>query len=165
MSDYLVVLVDGARARHFSLEPVEITDMEGGPNLVELGDLINPEQDTANGELWTNNKSGRNRVRGSGQAHGYDDHREKHGEEIKRRFVRTIAQETAQFVDKLGSRNLVIAAEKRMLGYLRNEFDTQFKGGIQLRFIPKDLSKLSARAAHEYLAKENHLPGRKVVSV
>jgi protein required for attachment to host cells len=161
MSDYSVVVVDGARARFFTLEPADSPETEGGPNLVERRDLVNPEQKIHSGHLWSDAKTGRNRAGGGGQAHGYDDHREQHVDEFKRRFAREIAQEAARVAQDNNARNIVLVAQKRMLGFLRSELDPLLKNGVSISEIAKDVSKLAPQELHRYLAKVKILPARR----
>lgn len=161
MSDYCVVLVNGARARFFTLEPADKHSTEGGPNLKEQWDLVNPEEELHGDELWSDMKSGRNRVSGSGQAHGYDDHRSGHSDESRRRFARGIAREAVRLIQDNGSKNVILASQKRMLGFLRSELDPLAKTGVALQAITKDLSKLSPQQVHEHLARENLVPPRR----
>lgn len=161
MSEYCVVVADGARARFFTLEAVESPDTEGGPNLRERKDLVNPEQKDHVGQLWSDAKTGRNRAPGGGQAHGYDDHRTQHADEFKRRFARNVAQEMARLVKASGARNVILAAQKRMLGFLRVELGPLLRNGVHVHAIAKDLCKFPPHEVHKYLAKETSLPPRK----
>lgn len=161
MSDYCVVLVDGGRARFFTLEPAEDTVAEGGPNLKEHEDLLNPEQEASGGELWSEVKSGRNRVPMGGQAHGYDDHRDVHLDEYRRRFARSVAREATRLARENHSKNIVLAAQSKMLGLVRNELDQALPPGVAVRDIAKDISKLSPQEVHKYLAREHLVPPRR----
>ncbi len=160
MSDYVVVVADGARARFFSLEEAPIG--EGGPNLIEHEDLVNPEAEMAGRELYTDEKSGRNKAPGGGPAHGYDDHRERHNEEIEQRFAKNVAAEAVQRVKRHGAVKLILVADKRMLGMLRSALSPD---GFRVAEVPKDLSKLKPHALHEYLAGEKLIPARKPAMV
>jgi len=161
MSEYVVVVADGSRARFFTLEPAEIPEIEGGPNLVEREDLANPERELPDRELWSEVKTGRNRAPNGGPAHGYDDHRAQHEAEYERRFARAVAERAAALAAANGTRRVVIAAEKRMLGFLRNELGSLERAGVEVREVARDLSKLGARQIHEHLAKEGALPRRR----
>lgn len=165
MNQTSVVVVNGSRARFFTLEPAQLGSIEGGPNLREREDLINPDVESHDQELWTETKSGRNRAPGGGPAHGYDDHRDEHLDEFKRRFAREVAREAAGLVKETGSERLVLAAQKRMLGFLREELDPLLQTGVKVVEVTKDLSKMSAQELHQYLAREKVLPARKRPSV
>ncbi len=161
MQQNCVVVAGGARARFFTLEEVEFPEMQSGPNLCEVNDLINPEKEAAAGELWSDSKSGRNRGGSGGGAHGYDDHRTQHEDEFERRFARDIAREAARLIDKSSTRQLVLVAQKRILGFLRNELDALIKAGVEIHELAKDLSKLSPLELHEHLAREHLIPQRR----
>lgn len=161
MSDYCIVVVDGMHARFFTLEPAKSPDTEGGPDLMEHAGLRDREQQGHPGELWSDVKAGRNRAPGRGQAHGYDDHRAQHMDEFKRRFARSVAHTAARVAQSNHSKSVIVAAQKRMLGFLRGELDALLKTGVEVHDLAKDLSKLSPRKVHEYLAKEKLLPARR----
>ncbi len=161
MSEYVVVVADGSRARFFTLEPAEIPEVEGGPNLVEREDLANPELEAHDRDLWSEAKTGRNRAPNGGPAHGYDDHRTQHEAEFERRFARRVAERAAELARANGTRRVVVAAEKRMLGFLRNESGALQKAGLEVREVARDLSKLVPRQIHEHLAREGALPRRR----
>jgi len=158
MSDYLIVVTDSARARYFTLEPVEFPEMESGPQLVELQDLINPEGQLAEGELFTNLKSGRGRAPQGGPAHGYDDHRDRHTDELDKRFCQTVTREIARLVQEQRARCVVLAAQPRILGVLRPEMDVVHRQGVEIFEVPRDFTKLPPRKIHEHLSREDLLP-------
>ncbi len=157
MSDYCVVLADAVRARIFTLEPAQRPEMESGPNLVEYRDLVNPEMEQHDKELWSEMKSGRNRA-SSGAAHGYDDHRDKHAEEYVSRFARQVAGDVESLISANHARHVVVLAEKRMLGFLRSSMN--LKGDVQVHEVAKNLSKLSPSELHSRLAEDGLLPKR-----
>lgn len=166
MPEYCVVVMNGARARFFTLEPSDAPTVEGGPNLKEHTDLVNPDHETQQTALWSDNKSGRNRTSGGGTAaggpaHGYDDHRTRHEDEFKRRFARAIAEEAARLVQSTKAENVVLAAQNRMLGILRPELDPLVKTGVQIHDVAKDLSKMSAHEIHQHLANDKLVPPRR----
>ena len=161
MNRNCVVVAGGSRARFFSLQDPQVPEMESGPNLVELSDLVNPEKDARQRDLWSETKSGRNRSAAAGAAHGYDDHREQHEDEFERRFARSVAEECLRLAQSHGTRNVVLVAQKRMLGFLRTTLDPVFKAGVEIQELAKDLSKLPPKELHEHLAREGLLPRRR----
>ena len=160
MQHNCVVVAGGSRARFFTLKDVEFPEMQSGPNLYEINDLISVEKETAGNDLWSDTKSGRNRG-GNGAAHGYDDHRSQHEDEFERRFARDIARETARLLRENSTKQLVLVAQKRILGFLRNELDSLLKAGVEIKELAKDLSKLSPLELHEHLARERLIPQRR----
>ncbi len=158
MTDYCVVVTDGARARLFTLEPADLPEIESSPKLVEREALVNPERDLPDRELFSSSKAGRNRAPQGGPAHGYDDHRSQHDDEFERRFARTVAGHTVRMAHDSRVRYVVLAAQPRMLGFLRQEIGQLVKNGFEVRELAKDLSKLPPGQVHEHLATERLLP-------
>lgn len=162
MNGYCVVAADGGRARLFTLEPVQHPEVESGPTLMEHTDLVDPELARTGQDLWASTKSGRNRAPGGGPAHGYDDHRTQHRAESERRFARLVAQEALGLAQQRETRTIVLAAEKRMLGFMREALEALTRGGgVAVRELAKDLSKHPPLEVHEHLAREGLLPARR----
>ncbi len=159
MSKYCVVVADGARARLFSLDEAGVGIGEGGPDLVELSDLANSEVEAAGQEIYSNVKSGRNVGSAGGGAHGYDDHRDQHIEESERRFAKQIAAAATDAVVRQKPGCLVVSADPHMMGHLREAMNSSV-GGIQVKEVVKDLTKLAPQELHEYLAGDHMLPAR-----
>lgn len=158
MSRYCVVVAEGSRARFFTLEKVELPELESGPNLVEQRTMVNPEHQAHADVLWTD-RMGRNRSP-NGQSHRYDDHRSQRDEEMERRFARDIARELESMTRANGTRRVVLCAEKRMLGFLRRTIQGNMPSDVDLQEIAKDLAKLTPHQLHERLAREGRIPRR-----
>ncbi len=161
MLNYLVVVADGARARFFTLVPAEFPEIESSPNLVELEDLINTEIDEKGKDLWSDLKSGRGKAPGDGPAHGYDDHRDHHRDELERRFAHETGAEILRRAAEKKVDRVVIVAESRMLGMLREAVEGKLPETTRLIERAEDLSKLAAHEIHAHLAREELLPPRK----
>lgn len=159
MSDYCVVTVDGIRARFFTLQRALLPAVESGPNLVEEREaLVNAELELSGRELWSDTKTGRNAS--NGMAHGYDDHRDQHTDEFKRRFAKLVAEQAVQIAERKKVKNLVVVAEKQMLGFMRGEMRVSPKACFAVRELAKDLSRLSPLELHGHLATEGLVPAR-----
>ena len=156
-----VVVADGARARFFTLREADHPELESSPNLIEVNDLVQPEKELHNGELWAESRPSRSRGRNGGPAHGFDDHRNEHTEEQDRRFARSVAEEAARLALRQQTRNVILVAQKRMLGLLRECMDPLAKAGVEVRELAKDLSKLHPLELHEHLAREQLIPRRR----
>ncbi len=161
MLNYLVVVADGARARFFKLVPAEFPEIESSPNLVELKDFVNTEIDEKGRELWSDLKTGRGKAPGDGPAHGYDDHRERHRDEIERRFAHETGAEILKQAAAEKADRVIVAAESRMLGMLREAIEGKLPATARLIERAEDLSKLSPQDLHAHLAREELLPPRK----
>jgi len=158
MSEYCVVVSSGARARFFTLEPVDFPELESGPKLIDKGELLNPTKETAGRDLYTDLKTGRSRAPRGGPAHGYDDHRTQHEDEFDRRFARKVAEKARLLAKETRARRIVLAAPARMLGYLRQDLAVIPREGIEVHKVAKDMSKFTPRQIHDHLAKRRLLP-------
>ncbi|MDY7015850.1 MAG: host attachment protein [Cyanobacteriota bacterium] len=163
MSDFLVAVVNGTRARFLTLEEAQFPQYESGPNLVERQELLNEAKEMRGQELWANLKTGRNHG-GGGQAHGYDDHRQNHLSEFGRRFASAIATDITNLAREHHPQQLLLVAEPQILGLLREALTGVLPKQLDIREITKDLCKLKPLELHEYLATKNLLPMRKKVS-
>lgn len=159
MSDYFVVVAEGARARFFKLEPVEVPEFESGPNLREWKTLMNPEHKAHQREVFADVRSGRNRGN-AGEAHAYDDHREQHDDEMEHRFARTIAGEIEHLASSNAAPKVVLCAEKQMLGFLRGALNGHTRRDLDITEVAKDLTRLGPRELHDKLARDGVLPRR-----
>jgi len=160
MRNYLVVAADSSRARFFRLIPAEVPEMESGPNLQEIEDLVNLELEEKGRDLWSEDKSGRGMAPGSGAAHGYDDHRDRHIEELEQRFTRQIASQVSGQVQQQQTDVVVIAAERRILGHLREALKTSLSSGVEVVDTDLNISKLNPLELQEHLAKKALIPAR-----
>ncbi len=158
MSEYCVVVSGGARARFFTLEPVDFPELESGPKLIDKGELLNPEKKTAGRDLYTDLRTGRSRAPRGGPSHGYDDHRTQHDDEFDRRFARRVLQKARRLAKENRARRIVMAAPARMLGLLRQDLAGIPKEGIEVHKVAKDMSKFSPRQIHDHLARKQLLP-------
>jgi protein required for attachment to host cells len=158
MSEYCIVVSGGARARFFTLEPVDFPELESGPKLIDKGELLNPEKETAGRDLYTDLRTGRSRAPRGGPSHGYDDHRTQHEDEFDRRFARKVVRKARRLAKESRASRIVLAAPARMLGYLRQDLEVIPKDGIELHQVAKDMSKFCPRQSHDHLAKKQLLP-------
>lgn len=157
MNEYCVVVANASRARFFSLEPVNVPEVESGPRLIEHSDLVNPEAALSGRETWSDTRSGGNAAPGGGPSHRYDDHRERHVQEIGRRFARQVAGAALDMTRQRRAGCLVVVAAGRMLGYLRPELETPAPR-VEIREAVKDLTTLNAQEIRDHLIASGVLP-------
>jgi protein required for attachment to host cells len=163
MSQYLVAVIDGTRARFLTLEPAEFPEYQSGPNLVECESMSNATNDRPDQELWTDSKTGRNRG-ANGQAHSYDDHRDNHRVEFERRFAQEIVNCAHHLLQSYQIQNLVLVAEPQILGLMRDVLGSTIGRSVQTSELSKDLCHLKPHELHDYLANRKLLPPQKNVS-
>jgi protein required for attachment to host cells len=159
MNHTLVVVLNGTKARFFTLESANFPEHESGPNLIEHEALINEENELSGQDLWASSKTGRNRG-SAGQSHSYDDHRQNHVLEFGQRFSQNIVSRMQAFIESHRIRHLLLVAEPQMLGIVR-ESNAEISKTIEVKELAKDLCQFSARDLHEYLASKKLLPARK----
>ncbi len=158
--NYCIVVADGSRARFFTLEQPGIPELEGGPDLTEQRDLVNPEKEQRSRDIFSNLKSGRHQGPAGGPGHDYDDHRGRHVDEIERRFARRLSAEISDFARERRVEQLVLVADPRMLGFLRNALGSRLQSGMQIAELTRDLSSLTAPRIHARLADAGLVPAR-----
>jgi len=107
MGEYLIVVVNDEKARIFTLEPVKFPEFESGPRIVELEDLINPEAMVGDQERYSDSKTGRGTAPRGGPVHGYDDKRDKHLGEVRRRFSVIVMQEVQKLAKAQHARTII----------------------------------------------------------
>ncbi|MBW4615988.1 MAG: host attachment protein [Desmonostoc vinosum HA7617-LM4] len=163
MSLFLVAVIDGAKARFFTLEPQEFPEYESGPNLIEHQALSNSVKELPGQELWASTKTGRNRGAGD-QAHSYDDHREKHMIEFERRFAQTIAAHIVNLIQVHHSQQLLMIAEPQILSLMREALIIVLPKNLKFSELTKNLCHLKPHELHEYVASKKLLPAYKRVS-
>lgn len=161
MTRFLVAVVDGAKARFLTLEPLQDPEFESGPDLIERDELLNPALEMAGQELWANTKTGRNRGSG-GQGHNYDDHRDNHLIEFERRFAQTIVQHLDDLIHANATHALVLVAAPQVLGILRDCLHASNGRSVSIHELAKDLCRMSPRQIHTYLSQKGILPERQV---
>ena len=150
----LVIAANGAHARFFTMPETQLAANESGPHLVELETFINPERETTGSALWSDNTGGRSGTPGG--AHGYDDHREQHRMEYERRFAAMVAKRAIERMQGMVGANLIITAEKRMLGLLRDVIAGRHD--FTVREMAKNFCKVSPAELQGHLVKAGLLP-------
>lgn len=162
MTQTLVVVANGAKARFFRVEPRDVPELESGPDLALLAETRNSEVGAHDRDVFASTKSGRNKLSrgGSKAAHAYDDHRSDHRDEFERRFAGEVAQVTADYVRTQKPRRLVLAAGPHMMGSLRKEINGHAMAALDIHECQGDVTDLSPRDLHKHLASQSLLPPR-----
>ncbi len=158
MSPILVVVADGAKARFFTLEVKERAGGEPGPYLLEEESLVNPDQMQPGQQLWAGPESQAGHYQeGKGQAHSYDDRRRDHEMEFERRFAHSIAEQVLSRTQTHPCQRLLLIAEPRLLGLLREVLIPALPKTLKLRELDKNLCHLKPQELHAYLAERDLL--------
>jgi protein required for attachment to host cells len=157
-NNYCVLVADGTLARLFTLEGSATTPP--GPDLVEQEDLANPEHKLAGRDKYSTTRTGSNVNPQKGTTHGYDDHRDREEREHERRFAQDITGRTLALAQQQQARHLVLVAEKRMLGLLREALVLPAHSEIELHELAKDLTRLTPTEVQAHLAEAGLVPAR-----
>jgi protein required for attachment to host cells len=156
----LVVVADGTDARLFTLEPAAEPSVESGPRLVERSDLVDTEHRLHGRDKYSTTRADFKLAPGDGPIHGFDDHRDRHDREHDRRFAADVAARAVALAQEQHATHLVIAAEARMLGLLRDALRLPAQSGITVSELATDVVKLAPDEIHAHLANAGLLPAR-----
>jgi protein required for attachment to host cells len=155
MSPVLVVVADGAKVRFFTLEEKDVGG-EFRPHLLEDQALLNPEQKLPGQQLWSGAESQAGHFQeGKSQAHSYDDRRRDHEVEYERRFAQLISKQILSQTRQL--HHLLLIAEPRLLGLLREVLKPALPKTLKLRELDKNLCHLKPQELYEYLVNRHLL--------
>jgi hypothetical protein len=160
MSDYLIVVVNRAWARFFTIEPVEFPELESGPRLMSREELENAEIRDVQ-EMYTDSKTGRGAAPQGGSVHGYDDKRDKHLDELRRRFAMKVLERIQKLAREEQARTVILAASARMRRFLYTDLDTLTRKGCRVHKISKNIINFSPQKIHKYLADDGLVPKQK----
>ena len=160
-----VVIADRARARLFSVEETrDVPSERHYPHLREHRDLVNPEGELTDRELFRDRRSGR-RSRSSvgGGGYGTDDRRDKERDESARRFAKELATAATELVRAQKSKALVLVASPKFLGAARSEVRKAIPKNVELTELAADLSWHAPARLEKALARHGVLEAREPV--
>ena len=140
MGEYLIVVVNDEKARLFALEPVNFPELESGPRIVELKDLINPEAMVGDQERYSDSKTGRGTAPRGGPVHGYDDRREHHRGELRRRFSVIVMKEVQKLAKAQHVATIIVATAAPMGRYVSPELETFANRGFDVLKVAKNIT-------------------------
>jgi hypothetical protein len=161
MGEYLIVVANDEKARVFTLQPVQFPDLESGPRIVELEDLINPEVMVSDQERYSDSKTGRGTAPRGGPVHGYDDRREQHLGELRRRFSIIVMNEVQKLAKAQHAGTIIVAASSPMRRYVAPAVETLAKQGFDVLKVAKNMINFSPQRIHAHLAGMGLVPEQK----
>ena len=152
-----VIAADGGRARLF----VAVSDggSQSGLSLVERECFVNSEYRARGANAPSRAKVERVTNRDAGDVHPIGARRDQHRLELERRFAREISQRAAALTQTWEGGSVVLVAEPRMLGLLREPLRKALKQGIELKELAKDYSQFTAVELRDRLALNRLIPG------
>lgn len=141
MEQQLIAVVDGARARYFSVR-VRVTPSGEEKNmLVEVETLINPSHRLKDGDLFSDSRPGLRKAFAGGPGHGVDDKRNAHTVEFERKFAKLVLAKMAELIREHSVTYAILAAGPMMLGHLREH--RKLLPRVEIGELPKHLTELS----------------------
>lgn len=141
MSNTGLLVADRSRARLFVVVPAD--NPRGKPRLVERATLVNQETKARGRSGAGRVKSERNTNRQAGPVHPIGAQRERHRLEHERRFCAEVIEHALQLTADWDRGVMVLIAEPRLLGLMRERLRTALRSEIKLEELAKDYSGLS----------------------
>lgn len=161
MNRTCIVVADAKLARFYGVEAVESPHLR--TKLVELTVLANPNSDLKTlGESVTGRpRTETNTNREAGPVHPIGAQRERHRDEFDRRFVREIARQAGGITKGWKDGAVVLVADPRLLGLMREPLRKALSRGIELKELAKDYAHLTASELHDHLSLNSIVPVRR----
>jgi hypothetical protein len=161
MANHLIVVVNRVKARFFTLEPINYPKNASSPKIVEIFSLLNPEGMLQLKELYTDPTPGRGSVPAGGSIHDYQDKRENHMEELRRRFAVKISARIHSLTKVNNYGTVIVAPSAKMRRFLYPHLDILALKGIAVYKVPKNMINFSPTKIHNLLANYGLAPKQK----
>jgi protein required for attachment to host cells len=139
--EQLVAVVDGARARYFTVGTRVVPGGAEKNKLVEIETLINPAHRIKDGDLFSDPRPGLRKAFAGGPGHGVDDKRDAHTAEFDRKFAKLVVKRMAELIREHRVSYAILAAAPMMLGHLREYRNVLPR--VEIGELPKHLTELS----------------------
>ncbi|HEX9672595.1 MAG TPA: host attachment protein [Burkholderiales bacterium] len=159
MENICVVVADGKGARIFLLE--ESAAPRAAVRLLERGTLSNADLRSRGRSVTGRVRTETNTNREAGPVHPMGAQRERHRIELERRFSVEVARKAAALARNWATGSVVIVADPRMLGFLREAVRVALTPGIQVKELAKDYAHLTASRLRDHLTEDGVLPARR----
>lgn len=160
MNSTCIIVADAKVARFYGIEAVDSS--RAGMKLVEQASLSNAGHDlralgasvSGCARTETNSNSG------SGPVHPMVEQRERHRFELDRRFGQEVASRAAEASRGWIEGAIVLVAEPKLLGLLREPLRKALHQRIELKELAKDFTGLAPHELQERLDSSGLLPPR-----
>lgn len=158
MNRTCVVVADTRRARFFGVEP-------DGPRskvkLIERAELAKPDLRELGSSVTGRVRTETNTNREAGPVHPMGAQRERHRVELEQRFGQEIAGQAGEITRGWKEGTIVLVAEPRLLGLIRDPMRKALHPGIELKELAKDYAQLTTAELHDHLALNSIIPARR----
>ena len=156
MDRVCVVVAGASRARLFLLQ--ESDAPRATTRLVERGSLSNPSLRSRGRSVTGRPRTETNTNREAGPMHPMGAQRARHHIELERRFSTGIAHKAAGLAKSWAAGTILLVADPRMLGFLRETVRGALRPAIRVKELAKDYSRLTAPRLRERLAQDGVIP-------
>ena len=158
MENICVVIADARRARFFVVQesgaPRAPFQLAGRGTLSDMS--LRARGRSVTGRVRTETNTNRE----AGPMHPMGAQRERHRVELERRFAGRIAGKAAALVRNWLTGSVVLVADPRMLGFLREAVRGALKPRIRVKELAKDYARLTASRLRNQLAGDGIVPAR-----
>ena len=108
--------------------------------------------------MYADSKTGRGAAPQGGSVHGYDDKRDQHLDELRRRFAVGVLERIRKLAKTERVRTVILASSARMRRFLYPGLDTLTRQGYRIHKLSKNMINFSPQKIHEYLAEDGLVP-------
>jgi protein required for attachment to host cells len=145
-----IIVADGGRARLF---------VAADDDRAQAGvSLVNADHRARGADTPGRTKSERVTNRQAGDVHPIDARRDQHRLELERRFAREIAEHAAQLTRGWSHGSVMLVAEPRLLGLVREPLYKALNPSLELKELAKDYSHLAAADLRGHLELHRMIP-------
>jgi protein required for attachment to host cells len=159
MDNTCVVVAGSGRARIYLLG--ESHAPRAPIRLIERGTLANASLRSRGRSVTGRVRTETNTNREAGPMHPIGAQRDRHRIELERRFSVEIARKAAVLARNWTTGSVILVADPRMLGFLRDAVRGALKPEISVKELAKDYAHLTATKLREHLALSGVLPARR----
>lgn len=156
MDNVCVVVAGSRQARIFLVE--ESDAPRAAVRLVERGTLSNADLRSRGRSVTGRVRTETNTNREAGPVHPIGAQRARHEVELERRFSTEVARKAAALARNWTTGSVVLVADPRMLGFLRDAVRGALKPSVRVKELAKDYSSLTASRLLDHLAADGIAP-------
>lgn len=159
MNETLIIVADAKRARFFAVEPSDAP--RNRVKLVERVTLANTDVEGARKGGAARVKTERVSNRDAGDVHPIEGRRQQHRIELERRFGREITRQAAKLSRAWNGGIVVLIAEPRLLGLMREQLRDALEPAVELKELAKNYTRLTPTGLQKRLDLKHPLPARR----
>jgi protein required for attachment to host cells len=152
MERIVVVVINNAQARFFTLEQAEWPEYESGPHLIEQSNLERSALKSDRG-LWTKITKKQQEDRAL----------EENRYTFDWKFAQEITGEIIHLIRIKQGQKLILIARPQIINLIHKFFTPTLFHNLHIQELPKDISYFSSSQIHQYLAQKQLVPACQTV--